>query len=171
MFNKIKQNLFEFLVAGAVVSIFGLAFLFSFPTQVDSATPALVVSRGGTGISTITEGQFFVGSTIDHTVATSGMLMNMTTGDITIAGALDVGSVTISAVADGDLTVTGDTGLGTTSPATTLDVYSNATTTETIDSSHASRGACTKYKDHDGGGYTYCVYLNGAETCSAISCE
>lgn len=67
--------------------------------------------------------------------------------------------------------VDGKIGIGTTTPATLLDIYTIATTTATIDSGSATQGACTKYKDVDGGGYTYCIYLNGTQTCSVTSCE
>lgn len=64
----------------------------------------------------------------------------------------------------------GDMGIGTTSPATKLDVYSTATTTATIDSIHATRGGCIKLKDYDGSGYTYIVANNGTLTASTNSC-
>lgn len=62
-------------------------------------------------------------------------------------------------------------GVGTSSPAALFDVYSSATTTITIDSSHATRGGCLKIKNSSGSGYTYCVTNAGAMACSANSCE
>ena len=62
-------------------------------------------------------------------------------------------------------------GIATTSPATLLDIYSSATTTQAIDSSSASQGACLKMKDTDGGGYSYITVLNGVMTVSQTSCE
>jgi len=69
------------------------------------------------------------------------------------------------------LTGLGLWGMGTTTPQSELDIFSTASTTVTVDSNSASKGACLKYKDIDGGGYTYCSFLNGAQTCSMTSCE
>jgi len=65
----------------------------------------------------------------------------------------------------------GNVGIGTTSPATLLDVFSTGTTTVTWDSSSATQGACLKIKDFDGDGYTYLTTLNGVATFSITSCE
>ena len=62
-------------------------------------------------------------------------------------------------------------GIGTTSPATLLDIFSTATTTQTIDSDSITQGACIKLKDMDGVGYTYVYGNNGTLTASTISCE
>lgn len=62
-------------------------------------------------------------------------------------------------------------GLGTTSPATMLDVFTTGTTTITIDSNSLTQGACIKIKDFDGDGYTYLTVNNGTQTFSTISCE
>lgn len=220
------------LALGIIIGSF-LAISFS----VSAGTPALVVTRGGTGITTITEGQSIWGSEINHMIATSSIKMNMSTGAVTI------GEIVINAVTDGDLIVQGDVGIGTSTPArplhmvgdgvtgstgyarfgvsateyteighrganssinavgdgnldfrhddndvmtitdggflgvststpgTVLDIYTTATTTATIDSSHASRGGCLKIKDLDGTGYTYCTVNGGSMTCSATSCE
>lgn len=65
----------------------------------------------------------------------------------------------------------GKVGIGTTTPLTMLDVFTTGTSTTMIDSSSTTKGACQKFKDNDGGGYTYCTYLNGTQTCSQTSCE
>lgn len=61
-------------------------------------------------------------------------------------------------------------GVGTTSPATLMDLYTTATSTMTIDSNSTSKGGCIRLKDFDGSGYTYIVGANGTLTASTNSC-
>ena len=62
-------------------------------------------------------------------------------------------------------------GIGTSTPATLLDIYSSATSTITIDSDSATQGACLKLSDFDSSDYTYCVVQDGTMSCSVNSCE
>jgi len=62
-------------------------------------------------------------------------------------------------------------GVGTSTPATVLDVYSSASTTLSIDSSAADKGGCLKLQDVDGAGFSYGTVLNGSVTWSTVSCE
>ena len=62
-------------------------------------------------------------------------------------------------------------GIGTSTPATLLDVFNTSTSTITIDSNSATQGSCLKLKDVDGGGYTYCYVLDGTMTCSTDACN
>lgn len=62
-------------------------------------------------------------------------------------------------------------GIGTSTPATPLDIFSTATTTITIDSNSVTQGGCLKMKDINGGGYSYGTALNGVITWSTVSCE
>jgi len=62
-------------------------------------------------------------------------------------------------------------GIGTSTPATLLDIYSSATSTITIDSDSATQGACLKLSDFDSADYTYCIVQDGTMTCSTDSCE
>lgn len=65
----------------------------------------------------------------------------------------------------------GHLGIGTTTPATLLQLFSTATTTFSIDSDSASKGSCIELKDIDGGGYTYVYALNGDIFTSQTSCK
>ena len=51
----------------------------------------------------------------------------------------------------------------------------SGTATSTVeigkDNSASGLGACLKLRDHDDGGWTYCVVLDGAITCSTVSCQ
>jgi len=67
--------------------------------------------------------------------------------------------------------LSGNVGIGTTSPATLLDIFSTATTTQSIDSNSATQGGCLKIKDFDGVGYSYITVSNGVMTTSITSCE
>lgn len=64
-----------------------------------------------------------------------------------------------------------DATTGNVSTSGTLQLLSTATTTLKVDSSSGNKGACLKYQDIDGGGYTYCWFLNGIEECNQTSCE
>lgn len=68
-------------------------------------------------------------------------------------------------------TVSAYLGIGTTTPKYPLHVSSNATTTYTIDSTSATKGACMKFKDAGANSYTYCTTLGGVLSCSTDSCE
>jgi len=46
-----------------------------------------------------------------------------------------------------------------------------ATSTATFSTDNANVGACLKYEDNDGAGFTYCSFLDGVQTCSTTSCE
>ncbi len=65
----------------------------------------------------------------------------------------------------------GNVGIGTSSPATLLDIFSTATTTIKIDSNSVTQGGCLKIKDIDGVGYSYGTSLAGVITWSTVSCE
>lgn len=149
------------------VLLFSLAVILvgSFLTcfQAESATPALVVTRGGTGISTVTEGQSLWGSSIDHLIATSSMTMDPNTGAVTI------GEVVINAVADGDLIVQGDVGIGTTTPAENFVVTSIATTTIFVATATSSGGNII-LTDSDGAGCSEIYILDGTIISAAITC-
>ncbi len=103
---------------------------------------------------------------------------NLTTGSNNIIIGYDISApsaagnykLNIGNAIYGDLS-TGYIGIGTTTPASLLHIYSTATTTEIIDSSSATKGGCLKIKDVDGSGYTYCVVNNGTLTCSTNSCQ
>lgn len=99
---------------------------------------------------------------------------------LTAAGDLDMGTNTIynfdwlsgDGGAEGlSVSAAGLVGIGTSTPATLLDVFSTATTTVTWDSNSATQGACIKVKDMDGGGYTYITTLNGTLQADTVSCE
>lgn len=72
---------------------------------------------------------------------------------------------------DGIVAVDYRLAIGTTSPATLLDVFSTGTSTITIDSNSATQGSCLKLKDFDGGGYTYITVQDGSLIASTDSCE
>lgn len=110
----IEKNVF--LIFAVVL----ISFIFSC-TYADSAAGVLRVTRGGTGVENITEGQFLIGKNIDEMQATSSMSMD-SAGNVTITKALDVASLTISAVTDGDLFVAGNIGIGTTTADFTLTI-------------------------------------------------
>ncbi len=80
-------------------------------------------------------------------------------------------SATLLTITETNINLAGLVGVGTSTPATLVDIFSAATTTMKVDSNHASKGACLKYKDWDGTGYTYCRFKDGAETCNTVSCE
>lgn len=69
------------------------------------------------------------------------------------------------------ITAAGNVGIGTSTPATLLDIFSTATTTATLDTNSATQGGCLKMRDHDGLGYTYITTLNGVLIASTVSCE
>lgn len=66
----------------------------------------------------------------------------------------------------------GSTLVGTTTALGTekLNLTSTATTTQVIDSSSVTQGACIKLKDTDGVGFTYVSANNGVLTASTASC-
>jgi len=144
-------------------------FCVCFQSEAGSNLP-LTVTRGGTGISTVTEGQSIWGSSIDHLIATSSMSMNMSTG------AVSIGTVVISAVTDGDLTaggdlfVAGNVGISTTTPAENIVVTGTATTTAFFESTSATQGGELILKDVDAGGCTSISTLNGTVTGKIITC-
>ena len=114
LFNnkKCMKNFFQknLLIILAVVSI---GFLSSY-IYADSAAGVLRVTRGGTGVENITEGQFLVGKSIDEMQATSSISMD-SAGNVTITKSLNAAAITIDAVTDGDMLVSGKVGIGTTS--------------------------------------------------------
>ena len=130
---------------------------------VQAGSPPLIVQRGGTGIDTITEGQSIWGSEINAMIATSSMAMNMDTGAVTI------GEIVINAVADGDLIVQGDVGIGTTTPAENIVVTSTATTTVFVESTGSSGGNII-LQDSDGAGCSEIYILDGTIVSASITC-
>lgn len=62
-------------------------------------------------------------------------------------------------------------GIGTTSPAHALDLFSTATTTMRVDSSSITQGSCLALKDSDGVGYTYVTANNGVLSASVTPCS
>lgn len=74
--------------------------------------------------------------------------------------------------ASGQLYITGNLGIGTTSPATLLHVSKDsATTTITFGNESGGSLACLKLRDSDDGGWSYCTILNGTMNCTTTSCE
>lgn len=65
----------------------------------------------------------------------------------------------------------GKLGLGTTTPAFLLDLFSTGTTSTRSDSSSGTQGSCDIKKDSDGVGYTYVTYNNGVITASTNPCN
>lgn len=150
------------LVALAVIMIasFGILVL---PTSAVSVP--VLVTRGGTGLNYIPGGYSLWGDSINNLTATSTMTI-ASDGTITMLGALVTPQITISAVS------TGNMGIGTSTPATVLDVYSTGTSTMAIDTDDGARGSCLKLVDTLGS-RIYCYVKNGGTTftCSTIDCQ
>lgn len=88
------------------------------------------------------------------------------------SGQINIGNILYGAAATGTgSTIAGRIGIGTTTPAFLLDVYSTGTTTARIDNNSATKGACFVMKDSDGSGYTYITANNGVLTASTIACN
>ena len=115
---------------------------------------SLLISAGAAGanggLGTGVAGQLFfrIGSTPLLTINATSTSISVTS---TILGGLAVGTSTAQNAA--------------------LYVGGSATTTQVYDSISATKGACQKFKDNDGSGYTYCSYTNGVQACSVNSCE
>lgn len=107
-----REKFFTFL--GVV--LLGAFAIFIFSNLAVGADPVLNVTRGGTGTNVVTPGQFLVGESIDHLIATSSILMDMD------SGAISIGNVTIDAMSPGDFHISGDLGISTTTPQVDLSV-------------------------------------------------
>ena len=69
------------------------------------------------------------------------------------------------------ITSTGNVGIGTTTPISSLHILdTSATTTVTIGDDTVSP-TCLKLGDADGGGWTYCKAIDGALSCSTAPCD
>ena len=155
-----------------------------------TATSLIVTNGGNVGIGTMAPlsklgvlGNASFGATYGAIAApTSGMIIEGNTGiaSTTPWGLLSVNpnGITGPAFVIGSSTATslivtngGNLGIGTTTPVTLLDIYSISTSTIKLDTNITTKGGCLKIKDTSGGGYTYCYTLNGAMTCSQVSCE
>ncbi len=105
--------------------------------------------------------ELIIGGNADFSIVYSNL---QDTLQFNIGNSSDVGTVLA-------ITPTSKVGIGTTSPATLLDVFSTATTTIKIDSNSVTQGGCLKMKDIDGVGYSYGTSLAGVITWSTVSCE
>ncbi len=65
----------------------------------------------------------------------------------------------------------GNVGIGTSTPASKLQVFNTSTSTISIDSNSATQGSCLEMKDSDGVGYTYVTANNGVLSASTVSCK
>ena len=82
------------------------------------------------------------------------------------------GDLELEATGDITLQVTdGNVGIGTSTPASLLQLHSSATTTISIDANAATKGGCIELKDRSGVGYTYITAEDGVLTASVISCK
>lgn len=68
-------------------------------------------------------------------------------------------------------TASGKVGIGTTTPASLLQLFSTGTTTLSVDSNSATQGSCIEMKDTSGGGYTYIYAQGGVIFTSTTSCK
>lgn len=67
-------------------------------------------------------------------------------------------------------TFNGRVGINTSTPSSQFQSYNANTSTISVDSSSATRGACLELKNV-GGGYTYCYAAGTSLVCSAVSCK
>ena len=74
--------------------------------------------------------------------------------------------------ATGELYISGNVGIGTTTPSSLLHISKDsATTTITIGNESGGGLACLKLRDSDDGGWSYCTILDGTMNCTTTSCE
>ena len=92
-------------------------------------------------------------------------------GNFYLATTTVAGTATSSPSALTIIGSSGRVGIGTTTPTSLFQVHSNATTTISFDSNHATKGTCIEMKDSDGSGYTYLTANNGVLTASTVSCK
>ena len=62
-------------------------------------------------------------------------------------------------------------GIATTSPSSLLQLFSTGTTTLSVDSNSASKGACIEMKNRNGSGYTYLYAQGGTLYSTSTSCK
>ena len=106
---------------------------------------ATSTSSGGITGQSLTKGNFLVGNDAGLSQATSTIF----------------------------ITSTGQIGIATTTPSigVLLQLFSTATTTMSIDSNSATKGACIEIKDFSGGGYTYMYTNAGVLYTDTVSCK
>ncbi len=99
-------------------------------------------------------------------------LSQLATSDKTVTWPNQTGNVLIGTTAGLNIDYTNSRlGIGTSTPAFLLDIYSSATSTTRFDTDSTSKGACLVLKDRDGVGYTYVTANNGTLTASATACN
>lgn len=150
---------------------------------VSTGATTLTAERSGSKL-TVATGSFTEASSGNHPLIASAGIRPVTivdgtatlsdTATLYVEGPI-AGNVTGQNYAawfdDGIVAIDYRLAIGTTSPATLLDVFSTGTSTITIDSNSATQGSCLKLKDFDGGGYTYITVQDGSLIASTDSCE
>jgi len=168
----------------------------SFPNSWAGSTVGVGVSSAGTAVvgvkSTSTTGYSFFDQTNNNSkslligtygssyasslfgvaYANNSFMYSYPDSKLTI-GTFGNADLTLGTNSSAVMTITGagNIGIGTTTPDKLLTVSSSGTTTQSIDSTSITKGACLKLKDADGVGYTYMSANNGVITASTLSCS
>jgi hypothetical protein len=166
-----STNAGDYLVRGI-----GAWSYLSGPSVQATSTTATSTFQGGIMVGTAASSTFVVDRITNHVGvgSTTPWAKHSIAGKSTDASPLF--SISSSTQAGATTTVfhissQGRVGIGTSSPAKLLDVYSTGTTTVRIDANNSTKGSCLVMKDVDGAGYTYITAANGVLTASTVSCE
>ena len=146
--SSLKQDKTAVGITGQETALGTLKVTHDYPGVSDANAAALSLRANGVG--TAAQGIFF-----DAENSTTGKILNLRNNGVELFTLTSVGNV----------------GIGTSSPAFLLDLYSTGTTTQRIDSNSVTKGACIALKDTDGVGYTYVYGNNGALTASTVACN